>query len=206
MSLLSGIASPRTSRRRPLLVLVMVALALPLAAAQAQEDPYAWLPHGGAQTLLDVLESCDECDDLPTILSADRTADEWRAYFEERGMTADADPLDERSLELLVSYLTHAAPTEADGIPANAAQATANDLPADGRLLTLQFCMTCHGIQVSVTLDWRLERWRSLLGGSTHGTLGLSDEEMNLVVNYLANTEVARDDIPEDQIGPPPTQ
>ncbi|HET6946346.1 MAG TPA: hypothetical protein VFJ45_00870, partial [bacterium] len=69
-------------------VLLAAAAALALGGlARAADDKLAFVPKGGVQLLLEVKAKCANCDDLATLVTTKRTADDWQKYFTGRQST-----------------------------------------------------------------------------------------------------------------------
>lgn len=183
------------------LLLAVLGFALVFTPGMAQEE-FAWMPKSGSELLLETLEACEGCDDLETILTAERGQSEWREYFAAHEEVMEARS--EQELETLATYLALTAPLEPDAVPDP--DAGAYDLPTDGKLIALQQCMICHGIHTSLTLDWNRERWLSLLDGGAHGSIEMSERSRELLTRYLARHTLSLDEIPEEYVGPDPGQ
>ena len=154
----------------------------------AAQDQFGFLPKGGSTLLVEILEDCDECDELAVLSTLDKTAEEWRQYFEEQQALGD---LSEAEVDVLVHYLVIYFPREA--------VSDAQALPRDGRAMVATNCHLCHTVAIAVTQDRSLERWATFGTMPPHDTLNIDQQEWTLLAGYLASqTPIAMERIPEE--------
>lgn len=162
-----------------------------LAFGHGQNDAFAFMPSGGPQLLQQVLEACSECEGLAELAALDQDADAWRGYFEERGALGE---LEDHQVDTLVHYL-------AVNLPAEGAQ-TVEDLPRGGREIAVVQCTVCHTIELPMTADRSVERWREHIQVPPHDAIGLSEAEWATLASYLSlNAPVPEESIPEELRG-----
>lgn len=177
--------------RRFARLVAVVAASWALVLGQAQDDPFAFMPAGGPQLLQQVLDACGECDGFAALAALDQDADAWRGYFEERGALGE---LEDHQVETLVRYL-------AVNLPAEGAQGV-EDLPRGGREIAVVQCTVCHTIELPMTADRSVERWREHIRVPPHDAIGLSEAEWATLASYLAlNAPVPEESIPEELRG-----
>lgn len=176
---------------------VVAASVLGLAVAQ---DSYDWLPSGGSDLIVQIASECEPCDDLATMLTTERTQEEWQVYFEESGA---AERLSEAELGTVSGYLALEAPVGEGDVP-EGNDVDPGSLPIDGRLATLQQCMICHGLARPITQTWPYDQWVSHFEGPTHSTIGMDEVQMQKIANYLANNTVPAEELPDDIRGDAP--
>lgn len=177
---------------RTLLSTVVAAAALGFAAAQ-----YEFMPPGGSELLVRVMEACEGCEPAQELLTSERSEEEWREYF--AGHEAAVEELGDAGLATLAGYL--AAVTPLSEVPDPLA---ADGLPPDGRIQTLQQCTNCHGITSPITQDWEPERWIRHFERGTHEAIGLEELRKVLIANYLGHNTLSIDDVPAEIRGADP--
>ncbi|OGF56706.1 MAG: hypothetical protein A2Z21_06355 [Candidatus Fraserbacteria bacterium RBG_16_55_9] len=212
----------KMSRRKTLVVVASIAiLAAAVAFALAQEeDKFAWVPAGGCTLTLEVVKNCTNCDDIVTIVTSQKTRDEWKAYFEgketskknesedQKGIGA-LQGLTEQKINTLLDYLTLNMPVVKDQLPADPAKIDCTVLPMDGKQELLQFCLSCHPISVPAYEDRDLEGWLALLEDRTHITAldanKVTEKQRQELAHYLTyNMPIPEDQIPQEFRGRPP--
>lgn len=151
---------------------LLVVAALAVSTAQ---DQFAFMPASGSELLVEVLDACDGCDDIPTLATYELEAEEWQQYFEEKGALADYD---EKQVTVLVSYLAINFPNGAKD---------AGSLPRSTRSMVILNCQLCHSIAVPMTQARPLERWLEHRFIAPHDGLSLSVKDWETVAYYLAN-------------------
>lgn len=200
---------PRISRWAVLLLAVTAALALG-GLARAADDKLAFVPKGGVQLLLEVKAKCANCDDLPTLATAKRSADDWQNYFTGKQSTvtglSDAEKrkgalatFTPKQIKTLVTYLSINLPLPRDKLPRDPARAQWESiLPVDGRKLTLDKCMGCHSLATTLLIEGDLNAWGVILRKSDHANLA-SGQQLQELLNYLAiNMPVPDSQIPDE--------
>jgi mono/diheme cytochrome c family protein len=158
------------------------------------------LPPGGNDLLADVLDVCATCDDLDELATAERTRDEWEAYFrnqEHRDEGANEDGalvgLSDEEIDTLTAYLAINLPMSEDDVHDDM---EARSLPADGRELVQRYCAACHSLAVSVIPEWQIEQlWLEILQDPHHRGIGLSEQRLEEIAAYLAINPIEPDDV-----------
>lgn len=172
------------SRYRRVLVLLIPFLAPAITLAQ---DQFSFMPPSGPELLIEVLDGCDACDDIPTLAGMDLGAEAWQQYFEEKGAL---DGYFEDEVALLVSYLEINFP--------NARTTGPDNLPRGGRMMSINTCQLCHSIALPMTVERTLETWLNHRNVFPHDSLSLSSREWDTIAHYLARVApIPLDDIPE---------
>jgi len=200
--------------------LLIVAVLVVFALAQDEEDPWAWVPAGGCELMLDVVENCTDCDDLVTILTTDQDQEAWKAYFEGKAGSRTNETeeqvgegafagLTEKQIQTLIDYAAINLPVDAEALPEDPAEITCEVLPTTGKLLTLQYCLSCHPISVPAYEERDYDGWMMLLDGRTHKQVleanDFTDAMTETMARWLANnTPIPEEDIPEEHRGLPP--
>ncbi|PQO23958.1 hypothetical protein C2I36_04990 [Rhodobacteraceae bacterium WD3A24] len=180
---------------RPLAVAAALALALPLGPALGQEDDImSFVPSGGRTLLAEVIEAGAAEGAIDSMLAQDLDAEGWREWIEaNRDAVAGLDGLDEYETRTLANYLDTYAPLDPEVLsdPADA-------LPQDGRDMAMRNCQSCHIITVTITQDRTHDAWLGTLGNPSHVEIELSEEERDLLADYL----VVNAGIPIEQVPP----
>lgn len=206
---------------RIIIPLMIVSLLVVFALAQdEEEDPWAWMPTGGCELMLDVVENCTDCDDLVTILAMDQDQEAWQAYFEGKASSRTNETeeqvgegalagMTEQQVLTLNDYLAINLPVDAETLPEEPAEITCEVLPTTGKLLTLQYCLSCHPISVAAYEDRDYDGWMMLLDGRTHSQVlegnDFTDAMTETMARWLANNmPIPEEDIPEEHRGLPP--
>jgi len=167
---------------------LIAAMVLGTAALSQEDDIFDFIPPGG-RSLLEQVREAGMPDGLRTALETESgDADHWR---ERLAAVADAAPavdgLDEWQMKTLARYLAARAPLALD-----------EDLPRDGRDMTLALCQSCHIVTVTVTQDRTREAWLGTMNSPSHVEIATTPEERELLADYL----VVNAGIPIDQIPP----
>ena len=182
-------------------------LALPATAAlmmalgpgpvRGEDELFDFVPAGGRTLLERVIAAGAPQGALDTMTGESRDAQAWLDWIEaNRDSVAGLDALDDFESRTLAVYLEHVAPMEAAGRPGNE---LAQELPRDGRDLTMQYCQSCHIITVTVTQDRTREAWLSTLNNPSHVEIAMDANERSLMAEYL----VLNAGIPIDLVPPP---
>lgn len=194
----------------PLLIVCLLGFAT--WAIQQYPD---WVPDGGHALLNTTLENCADCDDLPTLMQADRTQKEWQEYFVNRESTKEDlseeekekgafAGLEEAQIKTLIDYLSVNFPRPEDEIPEESPESLSEVLPSDGQQIFANTCSGCHSIAVPLNADFSFEGWSNVMSRHTE-RIGFSDREQQTMVHYLANNmPVPDDELPEDLSETPP--
>lgn len=154
-------------------------------AALAQDDVFAFMPEGGRTLLAGILE---EYPDLTCQFAASRPADEWLAMMT-GGSLACVATLDDWQRQTLADYLAYV-----DG-----AVGKPEDLPWDGRDMTLLRCQSCHIVTVVVTQARTREAWLGTMNKPSHIEVPLSEAERSQLADYLViNAGLPIDVIPPE--------
>lgn len=172
--------------RKAVFVVASVAVMATAITALAQ-DPFGFMPKGGAELLAEVLSGCARCEKLSDLATRKRTAEEWRRYFDQAGVLSK---LSAKEVETLTRYL-------AVNFPARNIQ-DARSLPRSGRAMVIQYCSLCHSMAVPMTQARDPAQWQGFKMRPPHDTVGLSSTEWEELANYLAiNAPIPVDRIPE---------
>lgn len=160
----------------------LAALVIVVAArAGAQEDTFSFMPEGG-RTLVQTLLATDPA--VAAKLTARRAATDWMAAIA-KGDLSGAKSLDEWQAQTLADYLVYAAPLDPE------------NLPLDGREMTLARCQSCHIVTVVVTQARTKEAWLGTLGKPSHVGIPLTPAERDQLADYLTvNAGIPIDAIP----------
>lgn len=202
----------RRMQRWTILVLLAAAAALALGGlARAADDKLAFVPKGGVQLLLEVKAKCANCDDLATLVTTKRTADDWQKYFTGRQSTvtglSDAEKkkgalatFTDRQIKTLVTYLSINMPMARDKLPKDPARAQWEGvLPVDGRKLTLDKCMGCHSLATTLLIEGDLNAWGVIMRKSDHVNLAMNAQQLQELLHYLTiNMPVPDSEIPDE--------
>ena len=182
----------------------MTLTALTLAWAA---DDFPWLPRGGCQNLVEVLNTCIGCDPK-TVLTSQMTQDQWRDYFvkkqtslknataeqKKRGALAG---LSSNQATDLTAYLAYNMPIKK--LPSDLKKIDCKDLPLDGRRYLLEKCSLCHPIGPVLTQERDVAAWKSAYAFPPHPELKLTEVELNTLIYYLANNmPIPREKIPKE--------
>lgn len=201
----------RRMQRWTIGVLLAAAAALALGGlARAADDKLAFVPKGGVLLLLEVKAKCGNCDDLATLVTVKRSADDWLKYFTGRQSTAtglsEAEKkkgalatFTDRQIKTLVTYLSINMPMPKDRVPKDPARAKWDTvLPVDGRKLTLDKCMGCHSLATTLLIEGDVPAWGVVMRKSDHANL-VNAQELQELLHYLAiNMPVPDDQIPDE--------
>lgn len=183
-----------------LAALSVAAASLGLVAASAEEDVFAFIPHGGRTLLAQVLDNRPVAGDVQAMLGAKHTRDEWVSYL--RGHTAQVPAvgkLSPKELQTLADYMAFNMPLAAKA-PSSPTRANwEKALPMDGRDMTLEKCQGCHIVTVVVTQDRTKEAWLGTMNKPSHVQIKLSKDQREALANYLVlNAAIPIDQVPED--------
>lgn len=196
--------------RRFLVPAFLGGAALLVSLALAGPDAFEFMPKGGREMLLEVVGRCANCDDIVTIVTTRRTQEEWLKYFTGRQSSlknlADEKKkgalatLAERQMSTLVSYLAINTPIPKEKLPKDTKKVDwLSFLPPDGRQLTLEKCMGCHSIGVTVLNAADMRGWAMILRKSDHAVIKLTERETETLKSYLAvNMPVPEEEVPEE--------
>lgn len=201
----------RRTTRWAILLLLAAAAALALGGlARASDDKLAFVPKGGAQLLLEAKAKCANCDDLTTLVTVKRSADDWLKYFTGKQSTAPGlsetekrkgalATFTDKQIKTLVTYLSINMPMAKDRLPKDPARARWETvLPVDGRKLTLDKCMGCHSLATTLLIEGNLNAWAVIMRKSDHANL-VNAQELQELLNYLTiNMPVPDDQIPDE--------
>jgi mono/diheme cytochrome c family protein len=204
----------KTRRAKTLTVLAIVVLTSGLVLAGlalAADDTFKFMPKGGRELLLEVKAKCANCDDLVTLVTTKRSADDWQKYFAGKQSTvtglSDAEKrkgalasFTEKQIKTLASYLSINLPMAKDKLPQDPARAQWETvLPADGRKLTLDKCMGCHSLATTVLISGDLNGWGVIMRKSDHVNLGMNEQQLQTLLHYLTiNMPVPESEIPDE--------
>lgn len=177
-----------------------VALAALAAAWAAEEDVFAFIPHGGRTLLAQVLNNKPASGDVQAMLAAKHTRDEWMTYL--RGHTAQlpaVSKLSDKEMKTLADYMAFNMPLAAKA-PSSPTQANwEKTLPLDGKDMALDKCQGCHIITVVVTQDRTKEAWLGTMNKPSHIQIKLSKDQREALANYLVlNAAIPIEQVPED--------
>lgn len=171
------------------------------AAAKQAADVFEFIPQGGRTILAKVLAGKPANDPARVLLSAKRSAPEWRAYLKGEGAAIPGvKALDDRERATLADYLAHNMPLAAGKAPANPAQANwEKALPLDGRDLTLEHCQSCHIITVVITQDRTKAAWLGTMNKPSHVGIKTTPAQREALADYLiVNAAIPIDQVPEE--------
>ena len=204
----------KTRRAKTLAVLAIVVLISGLALAGlalAADDAFKFMPKGGRELLIEVKAKCANCDDLVTLVTTRRSADDWQKYFTGKQSTvtglSDAEKrkgalatFTEKQIRTLTAYLSINLPLARDQLPRDPARAQWEAvLPVDGRKLTLDRCMGCHSLATTILISGDLNGWGVIMRKSDHVNLGMNAQQLQELLHYLAiNMPVPESEIPDE--------
>jgi hypothetical protein len=175
------------------------ALAVPLAAIEY--DPiFDFIPLGGRSLLSQVLEDAP-ASEVQTLLSAQRSREQWLEYLKESSDVFPAvEQLDDWDLHTLADYLYFNMPLPAEAVPSDPATAEWPALlPMDGRDMALDYCQSCHIITVTITQDRTREAWLGTMSNPSHVEIKLTEQQREALASYLVlNAGIPIDQVPED--------
>ena len=179
-----------------IILLVAIGMIFSFAIVLAQ-DYYDWMPKGGCQLLVEVLDRCGDCDDIQAIFKAKRTQEEWETYFQARqGSLAS---MTDQQVNTLVAYLAVNMPAEEVNLPEDQKKIDCSSLPLDGWILTLEACTLCHPVAPCLTQEKEIAGWRGLYGRTPHDEVELSQKAVETLSYYLViNTPLATEEIPAE--------
>ena len=187
---------------RSVFIAAAAAVVLVVGLPRAQtEDVFAFIPPGGRELLIQILQSGPTADDVNALLTGRRGAHDWHAYLASR---ADSVPVlkdfGDQELATLANYLAFAMPLPADRMPADPARADWKKiLPMDGRDLALNYCQSCHIITVVITQDRPVEHWLGTMNKPSHVEIELTPQQRKELANYLVvNGGIPIDLVPEE--------
>lgn len=179
-------------------VLVMGGMHARMAATQT--DGFGFVPVGGKTLLLRVIASRPARADLLGLMSAKKSAADWKTFLKGK---AQAIPvlggLTESQLATLASYLSLVAPIREGSLPKDLdPSAWSKALPPDGRDLVLNKCQLCHIITVAITQDKDARGWRGLLQTPNHSGVIPAEAQQEMLGQYLAiNMPIPVEKIPK---------
>jgi len=185
------------------------------------QSQWNWVPSGGATLLLDTVKNCTNCDDIVTILTSQKTHDDWKAYFEGKDSTRTNDDskkqvgvgafkgLTQSQINTILDYATINLPVDKSKLPSDPAKIDTSVLPMQGKDLLLAYCMSCHSIAVPVTEVRDLPGWTAIITDSVHSGAtkanSLTDQQVQELIHYLSdNMPVPTDQIPPEYQQRPP--
>lgn len=179
--------------------------------ALAADDALKFMPKGGRELLVEVKAKCANCDDLVTLVTTKRSADDWQKYFTGKQSTvtglSDAEKrkgalatFTEKQIRTLTAYLSINLPLARDQLPRDPARAQWEAvLPVDGRKLTLDRCMGCHSLATTILISGDLNGWGVIMRKSDHVNLGMNAQQLQEILHYLAiNMPVPESEIPDE--------
>ena len=183
-----------------LATLTIAAAAFGLAMAAADEDVFAFIPHGGRTLLAQVLGNRPVAGDVQAMLATKHSRAEWAVYL--RAHTAllpGVAKLSDKELQTLADYMAFNMPLAAKA-PSSPTQANwEKTLPMDGKDMALDKCQGCHIITVVVTQNRTKEAWLGTMNKPSHVQIKLSKEQREALAEYLVlNAAIPIDQVPED--------
>lgn len=167
---------------------VLVAVVMGASLAAQEDDMFSFIPLGGRS----LLEGA-QAEGLPdgfreAIRSRSADAEYWQQALAQASETSPAiAELDTWQTDTLAYYLAARAPLPAD-----------EDLPRDGRDMSLELCQSCHIITVVITQERTREAWLGTMNSPSHIEIETTLEERQLLADYL----VLNAGIPIDQVPP----
>lgn len=170
---------------------MLLSVCLPAALLAQEDDIFAFIPDGGRTLLGKLIESgkVDSAD----VLSTRRSEDEWLGFL--RGLS-DAG-LDDTQMATLAAYLASKMP--ASDHAGNMVATAGQQLPRDGRDLTLEYCQSCHIITVVITQDRTREAWLGTMNKPSHVEIDTTQQERKEIADYLIlNGGISIEDVPEE--------
>jgi hypothetical protein len=184
--------------RLPIIFLALLLPAVPLLAQS--EDVFSFIPPGGRTILAQLIEKGLPADELETLVSEQRSKEEWNSYLSQRSRSLSAlTELNESELKTLADYLSFNAPLGSDVLQKGPAKTIGQTLPKDGRDLALEYCQSCHIITVVVTQDRTKEAWLGTMNKPSHVEIKLSPKEREALAGYLVlNAAIPIDIVPEE--------
>jgi hypothetical protein len=184
--------------RLPIIFLALLLPAVPLLAQS--EDVFSFIPPGGRTILAQLIEKGLPADELETLVSEQRSKEEWNSYLSQRSRSLSAlTELNESELKTLADYLSFNAPLGSDVLQKGPAKTIGQTLPKDGRDLALEYCQSCHIITVVVTQDRTKEAWLGTMNKPSHVEIKLSPKEREALASYLVlNAAIPIDLVPEE--------
>jgi mono/diheme cytochrome c family protein len=184
--------------RLPIIFLALLLPAVPLLAQS--EDVFSFIPPGGRTILAQLIEKGLPADELETLVSEQRSKEEWNSYLSQRSRSLSAlTELNESELKTLADYLSFNAPLGSDVLQKGPAKTIGQTLPKDGRDLALEYCQSCHIITVTVTQDRTKEHWLGTMNKPSHVGVKLSPQEREALASYLVlNAAIPIDQVPKE--------
>lgn len=142
-----------------------LAAAVVCTVAVALAGDAAALPEGKGK--LAVATACVSCHDLSVVTDKRMSRQDWDASVNtmvDRGLS-----LSKEQASKIVAYLTR------------------NFGPADGGGgLVVEICSTCHELERIREQHWTKDEWREETKGMISEGAAVSDEDVDLILNYLA--------------------
>jgi hypothetical protein len=168
-------------------ILLLAAIAMGAAATSQEDDVFDFIPAGG-RTLLEGLQAEGLPDDLAAAIASESgDAGFWLAQLDGAASAPAVAALDTWQRDTLAGYLSVRAPL-----------AEGEDLPRDGRDMSLALCQSCHIITVVITQERSREAWLGTMNSPSHIEIETTPEERQLLADYL----VVNAGIPIDLIPP----
>ncbi|RKX79807.1 MAG: hypothetical protein DRP87_01610 [Spirochaetes bacterium] len=186
------------SARKKLIITIIIVLAV-IGVLFAQG--YDFMPKGGSDILLEVLDKCKNCDDIKNIVTTKRTQDEWKKYFSDKGALSG---LSDKEVTTLVNYLAINMPIPQNKLPR---RYNVNTLPPSGRLIAEERCTLCHPINVAMLERRTYVAWYNLLVHSgDHNIIEHTEQEWDTLAHYLtANAPIPKESLPPELRELPPS-
>ena len=145
-------------------------LAAPLAPGAVE------LPEGDARPTL--VAACSTCHTLEIVTEKRWTEARWRETVD--AMVARGAPLKKEEFADVVGYLTrHFGTSSSSSKPAAAKDR--------GRVLVEDICSLCHELDRIKVQEFTREEWTSEIKGMISEGAPVTDEEFELIVDYLAS-------------------
>ena len=195
------------TKRKIIFCALVGGAALFTGAAPAAEDEFKFMPKGGREMFVEVLAGCSNCDNIATVVTTQGTQEDWLKYFSGRQSSLKSPAgdrkkgalanLGDKQTKTLLSYLAVNTPISKDKLPKDAKKINWTALlPLDGRQLTLEKCMGCHSIGVTVLNEADYKGWGMIMRKSDHVVIRMTEKETETLKQYLA----ANMPLPEDQV------
>ena len=178
----------------------LAALAALAAGPAAEEDVFAFIPHGGRTLLAQALNNKPATGEVQSMLAAKHTQAEWMQYLRSHAAQLPAvSKLSDKELKTLADYMAFNMPLAAKA-PSSPTQANwEKTLPMDGKDMALDKCQGCHIITVVVTQDRTKEAWLGTMNKPSHIQIKLNKDQREALANYLVlNAAIPIEQVPED--------
>ena len=195
---------------KTILSALLASAAVFAAPGSAAEDPYQFMPKGGRDLFVQVLAACTNCNDIVAAVATQSSQEAWLKYFtakQSRQKVAAAEAkrgalagLSDKQTRVLLTYLAVNTPVPKEKLPRDPKSANwTSVLPPDGRQLTLEKCMGCHSLGVTVLNEADYRGWGMIMRKSDHVVIRMTEKEVETLKQYLSIiTPIPQDQVPKE--------